>query len=337
VIRFHRRRGGAVVAALVAVLVAACGGTDAGSSGSTAGGPNGESRVLRLYTSFDQQVVDGLLAGYRQAQPGTRVEVFRAPTGQLNARIAAEQRAGGVRADVLLLSDPLSMQQFAAQGLLLRWSPPEAKVVPAKAHTDAAWGVTTSDVVVVVPASDAAPSSWQELTQAPYRDGVAIPDPGFAGSAFGALGYFAGAKGYGIDYYRRLKANGAVQVQAPGDVITGVAEGQYKAGMTLDFAAQAAIDAGSPLQIAHPAPGGIRLYAPVAVVERTHDAAAAKSFAGFLLTKPAQQELSRLGRRPIRADVRAPTPPARFVQPDWPQIFSRQDALLQDYRAVFDG
>jgi iron(III) transport system substrate-binding protein len=190
-------------------------------------------------------------------------------------------------------------------------------------------------VVVNQPGYDV--TSWQQLTGPRFRKGVALPDPSFAGSAFGALGYFALADGFGLDYYRQLKANGTVQVQAPGDVITGVAEGRFKAGMTLDFLARAAVKQGSPIKISVPAPGAVRLYAPVAVFADTKNARAAESFAGFLLTPPAQRALAKLDRHPIRADVPALAPEVTAVTPDWPAIFARQSQLRADYRDIFGG
>jgi iron(III) transport system substrate-binding protein len=330
----------ALVLVLAALVLAGCGGSSGSGStaeSSAAGKDQGkvQGKVL-LYTSYSQPEVDALLAAYRSAHPAVHVDLFRAPTGQLSARIAAEQRSGGIRGDVLLLSDPLSMQQYAAQKLLRRWSPPGVEAVPPAARSDTFWGVATSDVVVVnQPGYDV--TSWQQLTGPRFRKGVALPDPSFAGSAFGALGYFALADGFGLDYYRKLKENGTVQVQAPGDVITGVAEGRFKAGMTLDFLARAAVKQGSPIKISVPAPGAVRLYAPVAVFAGTKNARAAESFAGFLLTRPAQQALAKLDRHPIRADVPALAPAVTAVTPDWPAIFARQSELRADYRDIFGG
>lgn len=329
-----------LVLPMVIALVSSC-GSDPTRGTATYGGPSpsggSPGGTVRLYTSYSQDVVDALVAAYHRAEPAVHVELFRAPTGQLNARIAAEQRSGGIRGDVLLLSDPLSMQKYAAQGLLRRWSPPEESAVPASSRSDTFWGVATLDMVVVHrPGSG--PASWQDLADPRYRNRVAVPDPGFAGSALGALGYFALADGYGLDFYRRLKANGAVQVQAPDAVVTGVAEGRFDAGMTLDFSAQQAIAKGSPVEISTPDPGAIQIYAPVAVFSATHNAAAAESFAGFLLTKPAQQELARLGRHPIRTDVTQPAGSStKTVTPDWPKVFQQQGKLLEDYRGIFGG
>lgn len=324
---------------VIALLLGAAGCGDAASLPRSTATSSATGSPIRLYTSYSQPEVDALVEAYRSAQRETEVEVFRAPTGQLTARIAAEQRSGGVRGDVLLLSDPLSMQQYAAQGMLMRWTPPEASVVPPDSRTDTFWGVTTSNVVIVHrrQLAGGAPASWRDLTGPRYRDKVALPDPSFAGSAFGALGFFAFAEGYGLGFYRDLKANGAVQVQSPGDVISGVAEGRFDAGVTLDFLAREAVAKGSPLEIAAPDPGAVRLYAPVAVFAKTPDAKSAKTFAGYLLSRPAQEALAELDRHPIRADVPAKAPPVREVVPAWPKIFQHQAELLADYRAIFGG
>jgi iron(III) transport system substrate-binding protein len=324
---------------LAALLLAGCGGDDSndatgrGGSGTSPGRPTGD---VTLYTSYNQPEVDALIAAYRAEVPGVNVKVFRAPTGELSARIATEKRSGGVRGDVLLLSDPLSMQQYADQGMLRKWTPAEQDVVPADARTDTFWGVTTSDVVVVHQ-PDVTVAAWQDLTKPAFRDAVALPDPNFAGSAFGALGYFAYDDAFGLDYYQALKDNGAVQVAAPGDVVTGVAEGRFKAGMALDFVARAAAAGGSPIEITAPAPGAIRLYAPMAVFKGTDNPSAAESFAGFLLTVPAQKALAALDRHPIRADVPAKAPEVTTVVPDWPKVFGHQDELRSGYAAIFDG
>lgn len=323
------------ILAFVLVVTAAGCGQEEPDAPASAGGSD-VAGTVRLYTSYSQPEVDAVVAAYGEAEPDVTLEVFRAPTGQLAARIAAEQRSGGIRGDVLLLSDPLSMQQYAAEGQLRRWSPPEASVVPAELQTDTFWAVTTSRVVVVHQPGQA-PASWHDLTDPSYRDAVALPDPDFAGSAFGALGYFALAEDFGFDFYRALEDNGAVQVQAPGEVVTGVAEGRFRAGMTLDFVARAAMAEGSPVEIAAPDPGAVLLYAPVGVFAGTENPAAAESFANFLLTRPAQEAMAELDRHPVREDVPAKAPAVSEVTPDWPAIFDQQAQLRTGYREIFGG
>jgi iron(III) transport system substrate-binding protein len=297
------------------------------------GGENGADTVV-VYTSVSQGTVDAVVAGFEQSNPGVSVDVFRAPTGELTARIAAEQREGGVRADVLWLTDPLSMQAYDAEGALRSWDPEGADVIDPAFRSDTFWGTRILNLVIVAnPGLGPAPASWDDLTG--VTGGVALPDPGFAGSAFAALAYFALTDGYGMDFLRDLRTAGAVQVGTPGDVVTGVAEGQYAAGITLDFSARSAVDKGSPIEAIWPEPGAIALYSPIAVWDESAPAAA-EDFVQYVLTEEAQAAIAATGWQPILASVPWEEG-GRQVTLDWTIAFDRQQDLLDEYRSIFGG
>ena len=290
------------------------------------------SATLVLYTSVTQDTVDAVVAGFEDAHPGTTVEVFRAPTGELNARIAADRREGEIGADVLWLTDPLSMQQYDAQGVL-REAQPDADAVPAEYREERFWGTRILNLVVVRHRDAPALASWDDLIPAATAGGVAIPDPSFAGSAFAALAFFALDDAYGLDFLQRLHDAGATQVAAPGDVVTGVAEGQYAAGITLDFTARDAIEDGSPIEMVWPAPGAIALYSPIAV---TGDSAAAEDFVSFVLGVEGQTAIAATGWEPVRADVPWESGGPQ-VTIEWNRAFDRQQELLDAFRDIFGG
>ena len=308
--------------AALAILVASC-------------AADGEG-VLRIYTSVTQGTVDSVVEGFGMLHPDVEVEVFRAPTGELTARLAAEQREGGIQADILWLTDPLSMQQYAGDGLLSVWEPEGAGSLPPGYSTDSFWGTRILTMVMIAGTDVEPPETWIELTSERFEGAVAFPDPGFAGSSFAVLGYFAETEGYGLEFYQVLAANGAVQVNAPGEVVTGVAEGRFEAGITLEFSARNAVEAGSPIQIIWPRDGAIALYSPIAVVESADDRASAEDFVEYVLTPNAQRRIGATGWQPISPeiewDVGGPV-----VTVDWSVLFDRQQELLDGYRAIFGG
>lgn len=350
---------------IVAAALAACAGSPAASPSATAvdatpsrvpsrvpspasSAPSGESvsptplaepsGTVRLYTSVTQDTVDAVLAAYAEAAPDVTVEVFRAPTGELDARIAAELRDGQIGGDVLWGTDPLSVESYASQDLLASWMPPEATSIPDEYQTDTFWGTRLLNMVIVhATGLDNPPTDWGDLTDAAYAEGIGIPDPGFAGSAFAALGYFASSDEYGIEYYQSLADNGAVQVQAVAEVLTGVAEGRFVAGMALDKTARDAIAQGSPIEIAWPTSGAIAIYSPVAVFAGAQNLANGQHLANFLLTTAGQEAIASTGWQPIRGDVDGPPIDGDQVDPDWSAIFDRQEELLAEYRAIFGG
>ncbi len=296
------------------------------------------SGTITLYTSVTQGTVDAVVEGYKTSHPGVTVDVFRAPTGELAGRIATELRDGRIRGDILWLTDPLSIQAYAEQGLLRSWQPAEASGIDAAFRGETFWGTRFLNMVMVRgTAVTPGPVAWRDLTDARYKDAVGFPDPGFAGSAFGALGYFAQTDGFGLEFYEALKANGATQVKTPDEVTTGVAEGRFKVGMTLDNSARKAVTKGSPIQLVWPSDGAIAMYSPIGVVDATENASTAESFVEFVLSDAGQQAIAATGWQPIRAGAGGPSPEGPQVYPDWEAAFGRQEEILSEYRAIFGG
>jgi len=325
--------------AATVVALAACGGSSPSSSPSSTAvaRPSGH---ITVYTSVTQDTVDAVVAGFHIAQPDVQVDVFRALSGQVNARIATEEQTGGIKADVIWHSDPLSMQPLESRGRLLKWVPAGLAAVPAQYRAPTYFGTRLLSMVVVYHQGfTPVPSKWSDLTGGAYQGAVVIPNPAAAGSAFGALGYFSQAPGYGLDFYRRLHSNGAVQVQTINDVITGVAQGRYKVGMTLENTARQAIAKGSPIDVAIPQPGAISIYSPVAVVKTSANQGAAQSFVEYLLSVDGQRRIASTGWQPVRPGVPGPPEPAgsHVVAPDWSKLYDRQQKLLDDYRLIFGG
>jgi iron(III) transport system substrate-binding protein len=297
--------------------------------------PTPAAGSVTLYTSVTQDTIDAVLAAFAEQHPEVPVEVFRAPTGELDARIATELRSSGIGADVLWVSDPLSLQRYEADGLLAPLTGPGIEAVPAEYRTAASVGTRLLDLVMVA-GQDVTPlpTDWADLADPAYANAVAIPDPGFAGSAFAALGSFAGQADLGLDFYQRLKDNGAVQVASPVDVMTGVAEGVYDVGISLDKIVNDAISDGSPIQLVWPASGAIAVYSPAAIVAGSPDEAAARTFIDFLVSPAGQAAIAASGWQPVLPGVDW-TSQGASVSPDWPTLFGQQSTLLEGYRAIF--
>ncbi|HKC29819.1 MAG TPA: extracellular solute-binding protein [Jatrophihabitans sp.] len=326
-VRRSRRWCRAVLATLLIASVPAC----ATSSTSAA------SPALTLYTCASANVEQAVVTAFRATHPGTAVKVFRAPTGQLNARVSADTRSGGIRADVIWACDPLTMHGYDEQGLLASWQPPNAAAIPAAYRTPHFAGVDVLYVVVVVRSGQPAPATWMDLTASRFHGPIAIPSPTFAASALGLMGYFASAPNYGMNYYRSLKRNGAVQVDTPADALTGVEQGTYAVGVTLANAAYADQKKGSPIQVVWPRPGGVAVYAPIGITTKPHRSTLAASFASFVASTTGQRVLARNGTYPVLPRLGGPPIPAgaRVAVPDWPSLFSQYKRLLAEYSSIY--
>jgi iron(III) transport system substrate-binding protein len=343
--RFPRTLAAAVPILLASVLGAAACGSSPATSGNASGQTSGQTAAtsaqqITLYTSVTQNTVTAVLNGFAKLDPNVKVSVFRATTGQLNARIAADEHSGGLRADVIWGTDPLSMESYAQDGLFQPWPLPALTGVPAQDKTKYFWGTRELYLVIVAHKGlTPMPANWSDLTNPAYKGKVALPDPAAAGSAFAALGYFDTAPGFGISFYHALKANGAVQVSTIPEVVTDVAEGRYQLGITLDSEVRAAIKEGSPVVMDWPADGAIELYSPIAetVTAKGAAAAATQALMRYVLSTDGQTVIGKTGWQPVLPGIAGPPRPAGAteVYPGWTTLFGRQNQILQQYQAIF--
>lgn len=318
-----RRRCGIIwfAAVLQLWLLAACGVSNPAANASAA-------QSITLYTCVSDTTIQPVLTQYRATHPGADIALFRAPTGQLNARIASDIRTGGLKADVIWACDPLTMQDYLAQGLVGGWVPQTE--IPATVRTPDYVGVAVLYMVAITRDEVKPPASWPDLAHAGK---VAVPDPKVAASALGALGHF------GTKFYADLKEHGAVQVGTPDDVTTGVAQGTYDAGITIGNSAYAAQKKGSPITVSWPNPGAVAIYGPVAISKTTQNAQAAKDFISYVTSRDGQTVIAGAGSYPTLPDVPGPEQPndAPIVYPDWDAVARQKAVLLEDYAKIFGG
>lgn len=317
------------VAGMLAALAlgSACGGS----------GEADTSQTLTLYTCVSDTTIEPVIERFEKDHPGASVELFRAPTGDLNARIAAEVRSGGLRADVVWACDPLTMQDYVDQDLVGGWTPDND--ISTRLQTSDYVGVAILYMVAVSNKDVDPPARWADLTGEEYAGGIAVPDPAFAASALGALGYFADNPDYGLDFYAALEDNGAEQVSTPDDVVVGVAEGVYKAGITIANSAYAAEESGSPIETVWPEPGAVAIYGPAALATDAAESTLAKDFLTYVTSEEGQRLIADSGSYPALAGVPGPTRPADapVVYPDWPALAAEKDRLLEEHQQIFGG
>jgi iron(III) transport system substrate-binding protein len=325
----QQRRSRTPLIAVLALALAACGGESGGKE---------PARSLTLYTCLSDESIQPVVAAFEARDDGGQVELFRAPTGELNARVAADARSGGLKADVIWGCDPLTVQAFVDQHLVGGWTPPDADAIPEEFRTDDYVGAHVLYMVAVHRTDVPAPHSWTDLTGGDYEK-LAVPDPSVAASALGTLGWFAAEPKYGVGFYGDLKSHGAVQVKTPDDVTTGVAQGLYDAGITTANSAYAAKSDGSPVDVVWPEPGAVAIYGPIALATHSRGSDVAKSFISFVVGADGQRVLADSGAYPTLPGVGGPTVPkgAPIVSPDWAGIGADKDAILAGYQKVFGG
>jgi len=235
--------------------------------------------------------------------------------------------------------DPLTMQDYVDQGLVGGFVPDDIDAIPAEYRTEDYAAAALLYMVAVHGDDVPPPESWSDLTGEEYADGVAVPDPALAASALGALGYFSQDPDYGLGFYRDLAANGATQVSTPDDVTIGVAEGVYRAGITIEKSAFVAIEAGSPIGVVAPDPGAIAIYGPIALATDSDRSERAEEFISYVLGAEGQTVIADSGASPASSEIPSQVLPAgtTTISPDWSALAEQDNDLLTDYQSIFGG
>lgn len=305
----------------LAVLGLAATGWAAGAAAST---PAEEvSGTLSFYTSQPDADYEALVAAFNEAYPDVDVEVFRSGTEEVIARLLAEEEAGAVQADVLLLADEVNFLLLKDRGLLEPYASPELDGIPAQfVDADNAFtGTKLIDTALAVNTNLVSdpPTSWWDVTE--HAADAVMASPQYSGAAAYNLQVLVREPDFGWEFYEAL--TDITVVQGNGAVLEAVAEGQSAYGIVTSFIVARAAAAGSPVEVVYPEEGVLAITEPVGIVAGADNRPAAEALVDFILGEAGQQLSVELGYTPLREGVEPPAglPPAdelTLIAPDDP-------------------
>ncbi|MBF0816608.1 extracellular solute-binding protein [Microbacterium paludicola] len=303
-----------------------------------------EPATITLYTSEPQEKADALVAAFNEIHPEVTVEIFRAGTGDLTARIAAEQESGDIGADVLLAADAGTFENYAADDLLLEYTPADAdKLDPALVDPEGFY--TGTRIIPTVIAYNTSlitepPTSWADLTDAAYADKIVMPNPDVSGAAAYNAAVWLDEPALGEEWLTKLAANKPVIADSNGPVSQAVATGTQPVGIVVDYLVRELAAQGSPIAVAYPEEGVPFVSQPAGIFADTESPEAAQAFVDFLISAEGQTLAVEQSYLPVRSDVGTPEgAPAlddlTILAPDLETIRSTQDAAVETFRDLF--
>lgn len=266
------------------------------------------SRVL-LYTSVPQELATQFANSFMKKRPDIKVEIYRAGSTEVGAKMAAEREVGGIRADLLWLADAPVYYDLRKRGELYSYISPEAKAVPDELKDPK--GLFTAGRLInmiiavntqVTPLKDA-PKSWKEFPDAGSK--AVMGNPLYSGSNFVTVAAFVRKDG-NWSWFERARAKGVAIVRGNSEAATALAGKEFGIAMTLDYIVAALIKKGAPLAIVWPADGAISVPSPVAILKGTKNPDGSKAFVDYVLSKEGQEFLVKQEVIPVRDDVKPP-------------------------------
>ena len=330
-----------VLALALCLGLAACGGagtetkaTEAPQAAPTQAAAQTEAAApaltgkVTVYMPSPAGLADKLAAAFTE-KTGVEVEQFQGTTGEILARLEAEQ-ANPV-ADVVILASWSDGLRIKTDGQLESYTPAGVdKVNKGWIDSDSTlFGYSASAVGViynttVVPKLNA---DWSELAEAKYKDMIAIPDPKKSGACKDFLAGFVTGTADGEAIMQGWADNG---LTIPGankaalEAVTTGEKGILIAGV--DYNAYSSMAKGEPLNIYYPASGTVVNPRPAMILKTAPNKDNAKAFVDFLFSNEAQKLVANAYLLPGRSDVQCEN---RTNLSDIPQIKTDWDKMME--------
>lgn len=272
-------------------------------------GGNDDSKELTgkvtVYMPSPSGLADKLAEAFT-AKTGVEVEQFQGTTGEILARLEAEQ--ANPIADVVILaswSDGLSMK---ADGQLESYTPANAdKINDGWIDSDSTlFGYSASAVGVIYNTTiiSELDADWSELADEQYKDMLAIPDPEKSGACKDFLAGLVTGMENGQEIMESWATNGLVVPGANKAALEAVVTGEKAILIAgVDYNAYSSMAKGEPINIYYPASGTVVNPRPAMILKTAPNMDNAKAFIDFLFSEEAQQLVAEAYLLPGRSDI----------------------------------
>lgn len=264
---------------------------------------------IALYTSVPQPIADKIQNDFQTKYPEITLDIFRAGTSEVVAKIMTEKQAGEIMADLVWVAEPSTYEDFKDQDMLLQFTPEEAEALPAEMKDPDGFYYAGRLINMIIAynttlVSDP-PQGWQDLLKPRFEGKIGFPTPLRSGAAEASVKTLVDA--FGWQYFEDFIANGGIQVKNNSTARDMVSTGELPVGVLLDYMAREAKEKGSPIDYIWPEEGAIFIPSPIAVMKSSKNPEAAKEFVNYVVSQEGQVTMVELGNFvPIRPDVEPP-------------------------------
>ncbi|MBQ7067715.1 MAG: ABC transporter substrate-binding protein [Synergistaceae bacterium] len=267
------------------------------------------SGKVMMYSSMQEDQLVAIKKGFEAKYPGVTMDYYFAGTGRVITKIATEHQAGQVAADIIWVGDPSDYLSFKEEGILEKYSSPEAAAIDAKFidvdgfYTGARMmnmGIGYNSALVT---PEEAPKSWNDLLDPKWEGQIVMTDPTSAGTTKYFVAALLASPEYGEEYFKKLKANGCELESGTTATHNQVAASAYKVGVMLDYVSHNLMAQGSPIGFTYLPKDLISIFSPIGLVKGCANMENGKLLYDFILSKEGQEILVANNLLSVRNDV----------------------------------
>lgn len=271
------------------------------------GEPSGK---VMMYSSMQEDQLVAIKKGFEAKYPKIVMDYYFAGTGRVITKIATEHQAGQVAADIIWVGDPSDYLSFKKEGILEKYSSPEAKAIDAKFidkdgfYTGARMmnmGIGYNSGLVT---PEDAPKSWNDLLDPKWEGQIVMTDPSSAGTTKYFVAALLASPEYGEEYFKKLRANGCELESGTTATHNQVAASAYQVGIMLDYVSHNLMAQGSPIGFTYLPKDLISIFSPIGLVKGSANQENGKLLYDFILSKEGQEILIANNLLSVRNDIK---------------------------------
>jgi iron(III) transport system substrate-binding protein len=241
-----------------------------------------------LYTATFTEVEQEVINEFRKKFPFIRIEMIRAPGGQLIQRVKTEAAAGKLAADLVLHSDRGLM--LGIENLFSDYEPPNAKdYLPGALASSKLWPNITPGWCIAYHTElvKDPPKTWMDLTKPEYGDGQIAQVIAQSGGTTWTRIMFE-RQVLGDDYWKKQAATQPVLFPSGAPTSDAMVRGEISIGVLLYNIAYIKKRDGAPVEIIFPSDGVPLNYYAAGVTKTAANPNAAKLFLNWNMSDEGQ-------------------------------------------------
>ena len=300
---------------------------------------------VMLYTTIDETVASALKQSFEKEYPGVVLDYYYGTVDRVNKKIDVEFESGQPNADVVFITDVLSLEDMKAKSRIEAYETREARRIP-KEFKDLenyyyAASVTTMGIGFSKDSETGvdeknAPKTWNDFLNNDYRNVMAIADP----TKDNYVKYWVMAmmqnKNYGDAYFRRLRDYGVVIKSREIDVVDNIVSNTYKVGICYDDISANYTKEYENFGFKYADSDNITMLNGVALVKDAVNPVNGKLLIDYILSKKGQQVLVANGLVSARKDVKNVLDTKAVIEKSNPVDLEDLRKNGNDYLTVFN-
>ncbi len=270
---------------------------------------NEPSGSVMLYSSLKEDQLEAIKTGFTNKYPNIKMDYYAAGTSKVATKIATEKQSGQIACDVIWIGDPSNYITLKEKGILEAYESPEAVNIDATFKDPDNYYVGGRLVVMGFAyntnnvTESEAPKVWSDLLKPEFKDQIVMTDPGESGTTFYTVAALMAKDGYGLDYFKQLKEQGAELESGTTSTHTKVAANAYKVCIAVDYVTQTLEKDGSTIKFVYPDQELIAISSPIGLVKDSKNTENGKLLYDYIISVEGQEILAANDCSPIRKDV----------------------------------